>query len=199
VLMDIQVIHCKKKIPSRLVGCKPVAQFQHLIVKMPQVSPPLSIAPVERKGLSDSLITQDCHQKTHGACTLLVLTPCITASLSGNFSKLLVLCLKIEVALINVNNIPSAFPHYPARECCIPVLPLLVQIYWKVCTVEGGGCFLSKKSQPQFSSANLRSRVRWIVGVPVVHVGTNFINVGLRLNCPIQSKIKEVLTMNLAL
>jgi hypothetical protein len=74
-------------------------------------------------------LTRDCHQQTHGARTLLILTSCITASL------------------------PSHFPKFPILR----------------------------------------------LKVAIVHICTDFVNVGLGSNSLINSKIDEVLTVDLAL
>jgi hypothetical protein len=116
MFVQIEIIDCEKKTPPRSIIIQPIDQILHVTEKTSQICSSLHEAPVERKGLPNSLVTQVCHQKTRIICTLLILTSCIAASFPNHFPKFLVLCLKLKVSLINVDDIPRALPSHPIGE-----------------------------------------------------------------------------------
>ena len=73
VFMDIQVIHRKKERTTGPMSIQPIAELQHEIEELPQVSPSLCVAPVEGERLAHLLIARNGHEQTDTPFSLFIL------------------------------------------------------------------------------------------------------------------------------
>ncbi len=148
VSMDIQVIHRKRERPPRPMSIQPIAELQHEIEELPQVSPSLCVAPVEGERLAHSLIARNSHEQTDTPFSLFILTSSIALLLPRNLTKFPVLRLQFIIALVEVNNIPRALAQSAIRILSMPVLLVIEQIKLEVGTVEGGQRGLANQPKP---------------------------------------------------
>jgi hypothetical protein len=148
VSMDIQVIHCKKERPPGPMSIQPIAELQHEIEELPQVSPSLCVAPVEGERLARLLIARNGHEQTDTLFSLFILTFSVASLLPHHLTGFPVLHLQFIIALIEVNNIPRALTQSAIRILSMPVLLALEQIKLEVGTVGGGQLGLANQLKP---------------------------------------------------
>jgi hypothetical protein len=152
VSMDIQVIHCKKERPPGPMSIQPIAELQHEIEELPQVSSSLCVAPVEGERLACSLIARNGHKQTDTPFSLFILTSSVASLLPRHLTKFPVLHLQFIIALAEVNNIPHALTQSAIRILSMPVLLALEQIKLEVGTVRGGRRSLANQPKPLLRS-----------------------------------------------
>ena len=90
------------------MSSQPVAQVINVIVEPPQISIPLGVAPMKRKGLTHPLVTRNGHQQIDTIRSIYVLPCGIAAPLPHDLTEFTMLILNLELTLIQINNVPSA-------------------------------------------------------------------------------------------
>jgi hypothetical protein len=137
------------------VNSQPVAQVVNVIVESPQISIPLGVAPMKRKGMANPLVTRNGHQQIDTIRSVDVLPCGITAPLPHDLTKFTILILNLELTLVQINNVPSAFPEDSIWECCVTVLVANMHIQRKIRLIRCGGCRLPRQTKPLLCPDNL--------------------------------------------